>query len=60
MAKSGVPLVYYKRDDSSLEMDFFLRDAESLLNNAIEFANFTIAGIVLVGVNYYPMSWYRA
>lgn len=31
MAKSGVPLVYYKRDDSSLEMDFFLRDAESLV-----------------------------
>ena len=31
LAKSGAPLVYYKRDDSTLEMDFFLRDAEHLV-----------------------------
>ena len=31
LAKSGAPLVYYKREDSTLEMDFFLRDAESLV-----------------------------
>ena len=31
LAKSGAPLVYYKRDDSTLEMDFFLRDTDSLI-----------------------------
>ena len=31
LVKSGAPLVYYKREDSTLEMDFFLRDAESLV-----------------------------
>lgn len=31
LAKSGAPLVYFKREDSTLEMDFFLRDAESLV-----------------------------
>ena len=31
LAKSGAQLVYYKREDSTLEMDFFLRDAESLV-----------------------------
>lgn len=31
LAKSGAPLVYYKREDSTLEMDFFLRDAEHLV-----------------------------
>ena len=31
LSKSGAPLVYYKRDDSTLEMDFFLRDAENLV-----------------------------
>ena len=30
LVKSGYPLYYYKRDDSSLEEDFFVRDAESL------------------------------
>ena len=31
LAKSGAPLVYYKREDSTLEMDFFIRDAEHLV-----------------------------
>ena len=31
LAKSGAPLVYYKREDSTLEMDFLLRDAEHLV-----------------------------
>lgn len=31
LAKSGADLVYYKREDSTLEMDFFLRTAESLV-----------------------------
>ena len=31
LAKSGAELVYYKREDSTLEMDFFLRTAESLV-----------------------------
>ena len=31
LIKSGAPLVYYKREDSTLEMDFFLRDAECLV-----------------------------
>ena len=31
LSKSGAPLVYYKREDSTLEMDFFLRDAEHLV-----------------------------
>ena len=31
LTKSGAPLVYYKREDSTLEMDFFLRDAEHLV-----------------------------
>jgi len=31
LIKSGAPLVYYKREDSTLEMDFFLRDAEHLV-----------------------------
>ena len=31
LTKSGAPLVYYKREDSTLEMDFFLRDADNLV-----------------------------
>ena len=31
LSKSGAPLVYYKREDSTLEIDFFLRDAEHLI-----------------------------
>ena len=31
LAKSGAPLVYYKREDSTLEMDFLIRDAEHLV-----------------------------
>lgn len=31
LAKSGADLVYYKREDSTLEMDFFLRTAERLV-----------------------------
>ena len=31
LAKSGAPLVYYKREDSTLEMDFLLRDVEHLV-----------------------------
>jgi len=31
LAKSGAELVYYKREDSTLEMDFFLRTAEDLV-----------------------------
>jgi len=31
LAKSGAELVYYKREDSTLEMDFFLRTAEALV-----------------------------
>jgi len=31
LAKSGADLVYYKREDSTLEMDFFLRTAEALV-----------------------------
>lgn len=31
LAKSGADLAYYKREDSTLEMDFFMRAAESLV-----------------------------
>lgn len=31
LAKSGADLVYYKREDSTLEMDFFLRTGENLV-----------------------------
>lgn len=31
LAKSGYPLYYYKREDSTLEEDFFLRSASSLI-----------------------------
>ena len=31
LSKSGADLAYYKREDSTLEMDFFLRTAESLV-----------------------------
>ena len=31
LAKSGAPLVYYKREDSTLKMDFLLRDTEHLV-----------------------------
>ncbi|MCD8386591.1 MAG: ATP-binding protein [Bacteroidales bacterium] len=31
MVKAGMPLFYYKRQDSSLEIDFFTRDFESLI-----------------------------
>ena len=31
LAKSGAELVYYKREDSTLEMDFFLRTADALV-----------------------------
>lgn len=31
LAKSGAELVYFKREDSTLEMDFFLRTASSLV-----------------------------
>lgn len=31
LAKSGAELVYWKREDSTLEMDFFLRAAETLV-----------------------------
>ena len=30
LSKSGYPLYYYKREDSTLEEDFFVRDAEHL------------------------------
>ena len=31
LVKAGAPLAYYKRDNSTLEMDFFVRSAESLV-----------------------------
>ena len=31
LVKSGARIVYYKKDDSSLEMDFFLRDRDHLI-----------------------------
>ena len=31
LAKQGYPLYYYKRDNPSIEIDFFVRDAESLI-----------------------------
>jgi len=31
LSKSGADLVYYKREDSTLEMDFFLRTADALV-----------------------------
>ncbi len=31
LAKMGYPLYYYKKENSQLEMDFFIRDAESLI-----------------------------
>lgn len=31
MVKAGMPLAYFKRDNSTLEMDFFGRSAESIV-----------------------------
>ena len=39
LSKSGYPLYYYKREDSTLEEDFFVRDAEHLYPVEVKASN---------------------
>ena len=39
MVKSGYRLYYYKRDDSSLEQDFFVRTANALISVEVKAQN---------------------
>jgi len=59
LAKSGAPLVYYKRDDSTLEMDFFLRDAEHLVPVEVKAGSAKAKSLrTLIASEHYPdISW---
>ena len=59
MAKSGAQLVYYKRDDSTLEMDFFLRDAEHLVPVEVKAGSSKAKSIrQLIASDHYPdITW---
>ena len=59
LAKSGAPLVYYKRDDSTLEMDFFLRDAEYLVPVEVKAGSAKAKSLrTLIASEHYPdISW---
>ncbi len=59
LAKSGAPLVYYKRGDSTLEMDFFLRDAESLVPVEVKAGSAKAKSLrTLIGSDHYPdITW---
>ena len=39
LVKAGVPLAYFKRDNSTLEMDFFVRSAEGLVPIEVKAGN---------------------
>ena len=55
LAKNGVPLVYYKREDSTLEMDFFLRDADNLVPVEVKSGSAKAKSLrTIVESNHYP------
>jgi predicted AAA+ superfamily ATPase len=57
--KSGAPLVYYKREDSTLEMDFFLRDADNLVPVEVKAGSAKAKSLkILIESNHYPdITW---
>ena len=59
LAKSGAPLVYYKRDDSTLEMDFFLRNAENLVPVEVKAGSSKAKSLrTLISSDHYPdITW---
>ena len=59
LAKSGAPLVYFKREDSTLEMDFFLRDAESLVPVEVKAGSAKAKSLrTLIDSDHYPdITW---
>lgn len=55
LSKSGAPLVYYRREDSTLEMDFFIRDAKSLVPVEVKAGSAKAKSIrTLIGSEHYP------
>ena len=59
LSKSGAPLVYYKREDSTLEMDFFLRDADHLVPVEVKAGSAKAKSIrQLIASDHYPdITW---
>ena len=59
LSKSGAPLVYYKREDSTLEMDFFLRDADHLVPVEVKAGSSKAKSIrTLIDSSHYPdITW---
>ncbi len=54
-AKQGYPVYYYKKDNAQLEMDFFLRDADSLIPVEVKAGdNATVSLNNLVKSDSYP------
>ena len=53
--KAGKPLCYYKKENSTLEMDFFLRTVESLVPVEVKATNGKAKSLaMLVGSDHYP------
>ncbi len=59
LSKSGASLVYYKREDSTLEMDFFLRDAKHLVPVEVKAGSSKAKSIrQLIASDHYPdITW---
>lgn len=59
LAKSGAELAYYKREDSTLEMDFFLRTTESLVPVEVKAGSSKAKSLsTLIKSEHYPdISW---
>ena len=55
LSKSGYVLYYYKRDDGSLEEDFFVRDAETIVPVEVKASNGQSKSLrLLVASDHYP------
>ena len=55
LVKSGYPLYYYKREDSTLEEDFFIRTAEELIPVEVKAKNGKAKSLrTLIGSSKYP------
>ena len=55
LVKAGYPLYYYKRDDSPLEQNFFVRTADTLIPVEVKAKNGTAKSMrTLIGSDKYP------
>lgn len=53
--KAGKPICYFKKDDSTLEMDFFLRTADKLVPVEVKTSNERSKSLsALIGSSHYP------